>query len=58
MIKFGIIFGFVFLVMVVFLTAILGNFGATVLFSALGVGWTVRLVVGAIISGVIAGSLS
>jgi hypothetical protein len=57
MIKFGIIFGFVFLVMVTIVSLILGNFGAMVLFT-IGIAWTVRLVIAVIVSGLIAGSLS
>ena len=58
MIKFGIIFGFVFVVMVTIVSLFLGNFGAMVLFTAIGIGWTVRLIAAIIISGLIAWSLS
>ncbi len=49
---------FVFLVMVTIVSLFLGNFGAMVLFTAIGIGWTVRLIAAIIISGLIAGSLS
>ncbi len=53
-----IIFAFVFVVMIMVVTLVLGGFGASILFTALGIDWTVRLVVTIVASCFIAGALS
>jgi hypothetical protein len=53
-----IIFGFVFIVMMTVVAILLGSFGASVLFTALGIDWTLRLVAAIVVSTFIAGWLS
>lgn len=52
------IFLFVFIVMLMVVTLVLGQFGSTVLFVALGLEWSVRIIVTIVISSLIAGKLS